>query len=120
MKILCDVHIAWRVVNFLRSRGFDATHVNELPERWHTPDSFITQLADQQGAVVLTKDADFRNSFLLRGTPKKLLHVCLGNTSNQELIERLTNNLLVLEHFSSRSTFCLELNSVGLEVIAAE
>lgn len=105
MKLLCDVHIPLRVVNFLRSQGFEAMHVNELPQRWNTPDGVICRLADEQGATVISKDTDFRNSFLLQGTPRKLLHICLGNTSNQKLIDQLTDCLLVLKHIGQRESF---------------
>jgi predicted nuclease of predicted toxin-antitoxin system len=93
-------------------------HVNELPERWNTPDRVVCQLADEQDAVVVSKDTDFRNSFLLQRTPKKLLHICLGNTSNQRLIEQLTDCLLLLQHIGQRESFYLELNATGLQVVS--
>ncbi|WP_344553347.1 DUF5615 family PIN-like protein, partial [Pseudokineococcus marinus] len=38
------------------------------------------------GRVVVTKDRDFRDSHLLQGTPKRLLLVVTGNTSNAALL----------------------------------
>jgi predicted nuclease of predicted toxin-antitoxin system len=33
MRVLCDVHIPYRLVNFLRERGVDATHVNRILDK---------------------------------------------------------------------------------------
>jgi predicted nuclease of predicted toxin-antitoxin system len=30
MQVLCDVHMPYRLVNQLRERGVDATHVNRI------------------------------------------------------------------------------------------
>jgi predicted nuclease of predicted toxin-antitoxin system len=44
----------------------------------------ISDLADQQGRVVFSKDADFVQSHLLQATPKKLLVIATGNIRNPE------------------------------------
>lgn len=36
MKFLCDVHISYKIVKYLRSAGFEATHVNEILDKWYT------------------------------------------------------------------------------------
>jgi len=45
----------------------------------------IIAIADKEARVVITKDADFVNSFLLHRRPKKLLLISTGNISNREL-----------------------------------
>ncbi len=45
-------------------------------------------IADRDGRVVVTKDDDFVQSFLLRNTPQRLMLVASGNIGNTEL-ERL-------------------------------
>jgi predicted nuclease of predicted toxin-antitoxin system len=32
MKFLCDVHISYRVIDFLKGRGFESIHVNSFPK----------------------------------------------------------------------------------------
>ncbi len=34
MKVLCDVHIARKVVRFFEKQGIDAIHVNDILDRW--------------------------------------------------------------------------------------
>ncbi|MEX2565878.1 MAG: DUF5615 family PIN-like protein, partial [Cyclobacteriaceae bacterium] len=44
-----------------------------------------------------TKDADFRNSFLIRNTPKKLVRIGLGNLSNAILIKVIADYLPTIQ-----------------------
>lgn len=73
MKFLCDVHISYKLVNHLRLLGFEVIHVNEILDKWITSDSKICNFADQNDLVVITKDSDFRNSFYIKKSPKKLI-----------------------------------------------
>ncbi|MEW6211306.1 MAG: DUF5615 family PIN-like protein, partial [Acidobacteriota bacterium] len=50
-----------------------------------TPDSEINALSIREQYVVVTKDADFVNSFHLHRQPYKLLLVSTGNIRNAEL-----------------------------------
>ena len=119
MNFICDVNIAIRVSKFLVAQGAVAIHVNQLAGKWNTPDRTIRALADAKGLVVVTKDTDFRESFLLQGTPKKLLHVCLGNAATEDVIELLRTNWLILTRYATADRFYLELNYNGLFPIVA-
>jgi predicted nuclease of predicted toxin-antitoxin system len=86
MKVLCDVHISYKIVRFFKKKGIEAVHVNELPDKWFTKDSIISRLADAEGFTVITKDIDFKNSHFIQNTPLRLIRIALGNISNQELL----------------------------------
>lgn len=62
-------------------------------DKWFTKDAVIAQFSDENNYVLITKDADFRNSFLVKNTPKKLIKINLGNISNTELISIFEKNL---------------------------
>ncbi|MCE7066797.1 DUF5615 family PIN-like protein [Dyadobacter sp. CY326] len=109
MNFLCDVHIPIKLVKHLSSIGHSASHVNSLPSKWHTTDAEICALADKQDLIVITKDEDFRNSFLIRQTPKKLVRIVLGNISNQMLIELIQRNLPLISKLNEETGFFLEL-----------
>ena len=81
MKVLCDVHIALKVVRFFQKRNVEAIHVNELPDSCYSSDRKICKFADQNDHVVVTKDSDFLDTFLVQRTPKKLIKINLGNIS---------------------------------------
>ena len=51
MKFCCDVHISYKIVKHLRTLGFEAIHVNEILEKWHTKDSAICTYADENDFI---------------------------------------------------------------------
>jgi predicted nuclease of predicted toxin-antitoxin system len=67
------------------STGCSGTHTLDLPARNRTSDQDVMAFANQNGAVVVTKDSDFVDSHLLLGRPAKLLLISTGNISNNEL-----------------------------------
>ena len=93
MNFLVDAQLPRRIAAFLRANGHYATHTLDLPDANHTADEEISRLADEENAVVITKDSDFVHSFLLRRKPTKLLLIATGNINNRELDALLTENL---------------------------
>jgi len=113
MNFLCDVHIPIKLAKFLQSKGHSAKHVNQLPAKWHTDDSEICRMADQNECIVITKDEDFRASFLLKRTPRKLIRISLGNISNNALIDFFSNHLALIEEIDQNQYFFLELGKMN-------
>jgi predicted nuclease of predicted toxin-antitoxin system len=64
-----------------------------LPAGNRTPDGRINEISVEEQRIVITKDADFVNSFLLSGVPYKLLLVSTGNVNNRELESLFAKNL---------------------------
>ena len=60
-------------------------HTLDLPDGNRTTDDQINELSLQDQRIVITKDADFVNSFLVASRPFKLLLISTGNITNQEL-----------------------------------
>lgn len=85
MKFLVDAQLPRRLVKQLSEAGNEAVHTLDLPHGNRTSDAEINQLSIREKYVVVTKDADFVNSFLLRREPYKLLLVSTGNIRNAEL-----------------------------------
>jgi len=111
MKLLCDVHISYKIVTFFRINNLDAIHVNEILDRWNTKDKDICEFADKNDYIVLTKDVDFRNSHFLQNSPKKLIKIGLGNISTIALIKILTQNLQKIQKIAGNDYFLIEINS---------
>jgi predicted nuclease of predicted toxin-antitoxin system len=114
VNILCDVHISFKVLNFLRDQGLNVKHVNELPDKWNTKDSVISRFCDENDFVILTKDKDFKDSFLLKRKPKKVLKVNLGNISNEQLIQILSDNIVGLQNIGTKPSFLCEISKSGI------
>ena len=114
MKFLCDVPISIKPVKFLISKNHDCIHVNTILEKWHTNDSAIANYADQNGLILITKDADFRDSHYLKNTPKKLVEINLGNILNADLLLIIENNLSKIEKLDSNDSFIIEVDNDNL------
>ena len=93
MKFLVDAHLPRRLTLFLQQAGFDAIHTLDLARRNRTPDALINQVSLAEQRIVITKDADFVDSFWLRQEPWKLLLVSTGNIRNADLLALFQANL---------------------------
>src|SRR4051794_33507443 len=69
----------------LSAAGCDAIHTPDLPDANRTADEQVNDIAGRGQRAVVTKDADFVDSHLLRGRPAKLLLIATGNISNRDL-----------------------------------
>jgi len=85
MRFLVDAQLPRRLAYLLREAGHDAVHTLDLPDANRTTDNEILEIAAREQRVVVTKDADFVNSFLLLHQPEKLLLISTGNIRNADL-----------------------------------
>ena len=69
MKVICDVHIPFRLVSFLKQAGIVAEHENNLPDGFYTTDKAIPDYADKNKLLVISKNIDFRNSYFIKRSP---------------------------------------------------
>jgi len=93
MKFLVDAQLPYGIALFLRDNGFDALHTNDLPDKEYTTDSQIRTISVSENRIVITKDYDFVDSFILNKIPEKLLIVTTGNIKNKQLFSLWKNNL---------------------------
>jgi predicted nuclease of predicted toxin-antitoxin system len=117
MRFLCDVHIPIGLSKRLATAGHESVHVNQLPAKWHTPDKDIARLADEEDRILITKDADFRDSAVVQGTPRKLIKVNLGNIPHLELTAILLDNLERITRLNENPRFLLEVDKDRISVI---
>lgn len=85
MNFLVDAQLPRRLIRHLRIAGHDALHTLDLPRGNRTLDVDVNDISIRQQRIVVTKDADFVNSFLLVRRPYKLLLISTGNIKNIEL-----------------------------------
>src|SRR3954468_5046957 len=73
MKFPADAQLPRRLASRLQEAGHEAVHTLDLPLGNRTPDTTINELSISEGYIVITKDADFVNSFHLHRKPHRLL-----------------------------------------------
>ena len=93
MKFLVDAQLPARLAKYLQAEGHDAVHTTALPEGNRTSDDEVARVADAEDRVLVTKDGDFRDGHLIRGSPARLLIVATGNVSNTRLLALVEANL---------------------------
>ena len=93
MKFLVDAQLPRRLAYRLRDAGHDVVHTLDLPAENRTTDTDILDVAESDQRVIVTKDADFVDSFFLAGRPEKLLLISTGNITNAELDGLLIPNV---------------------------
>ena len=120
MKFLLDVHIAFKIKNFLiNDRLVEAIHVNNILDGYHSSDHQIASFADKHGLTVITKDIDFRNTYFIKQIPKRIIRICLGNISTQDLISLLKAHWLVIEKTHQQyDRFYCEISKEDISLIA--
>jgi predicted nuclease of predicted toxin-antitoxin system len=113
MKFLVDAQLPRRLAVALRAFGCEATHTLDLPDGNRSTDQVLITFSVTEQAVVVTKDSDFVQSFLLRREPWKLLLVSTGNIGNDELLRIFQLNIQpLLERFDTYDF--VELNRANL------
>ena len=108
MKCVLDAQLPMRLAVWLNELGWDVVHSSELPSGNRSSDDEMSRFADQEGRILISKDRDFLDAYLVRGTPKRLLWVTVGNTTNDELRDLFSSNRSLIERAFSTSN-CVEL-----------
>ena len=117
MKFLVDAQLPRSLARRLQSLGHDSLHTLDLPLKNRTSDDFLGQKALEGERILITKDGDFVDSFLLRGRPPKLLLVTTGNIPNNALLELFQNRITSIVTELSMHSF-LEIDLEGLTIRA--
>lgn len=114
MKFLVDAQLPRRFANWLNEAGHDALHTLDLPKKNTTSDSELVARAMRDNRIVISKDADFVQSFMVTGEPSLLL-ISTGNISNAELEKILRDNLGTIATAFASGRF-VEINREALVV----
>lgn len=67
--------------------------------------------------LVKSKDADFKESYLLYGKPGKLIKLNTGNSSTHQIINLFERNWQILLFADRRSTFYIESDLINFFLI---
>lgn len=111
MKLLFDANISYRVLKEIQSSFPGSVHVNSLILK-DTRDISIWNYAKQNDFTIVTFDEDFNELSTLKGYPPKIIWLRCGNTSTQNIAEKLKSNYNLVIAFlneDSEEQGCLEI-----------
>ncbi|WP_077921475.1 DUF5615 family PIN-like protein [Spirosoma sp. 209] len=105
MIYLVDAQLPYLLADVLREKGYDVIHTDDLPDKDETSDSVIRELATRQNRIVITKDTDFQDSYLLFKKPPQLLLVTTGNIKNRKLLDLFRQTIAAIDTLFAQHTF---------------
>jgi predicted nuclease of predicted toxin-antitoxin system len=101
MKFIIDAQLPYGLKYLFVSAGFDALPTDDLPDKERTTDNQIREISLKENRIIVSKDADFVDSFYIRGIPRRLLLISTGNIRNREFFKLFEDNITqVIELFS--------------------
>ena len=69
MKFLIDAQLPLSLKQLFISKGYDCIHTSDLEFGNETPDRIINAISVTEQRVVITKDADFLDSLIVKNEP---------------------------------------------------
>jgi predicted nuclease of predicted toxin-antitoxin system len=93
VKFLVDAQLPKSLSDLLKLEGHDCVHTIDLPNANDTQDNEILKISLEEKRIVVSKDADFLESFLVNKTPEKLILIKTGNIKNEKLLTIFKLNL---------------------------
>ena len=117
MRFFIDAQMPYGLALFMRRKGYEVFHTDDLPKKEETTDSEIREFAKENNLIVISKDNDFVESHLLKNEPSKLLWISAGNIRNKQLFNLFEKNL---EEIASKFSYYSFLELTNTELIAHE
>ena len=93
MRFIIDAQLPFSLKKMFIDIGYDAILTDDLGDKETTSDNEIREVSENQNRIVISKDADFVDSFYIKGIPKKLLLISTGNIKNSELFSLFSKNI---------------------------
>ncbi len=87
--------------------GHEVIHVSSFPKGTSTSDREIIEFSHQNNCVLISKDSDFYDSFLISRKPPKLILVKLGNLRLRELRTYFRKNFNLIEQFLNQHSIII-------------
>ena len=116
MRFLCDVHISYKIKKFLKNKDHYCIHINEILSQDRTIDHDIAAYCNEKDLILITKDEDFLDTYLIEHLPRKLIKIHLGNISTNKLIDIIDKALLFVKEIENRNYFLVEIYKNRIEI----
>ncbi|MEM6804138.1 MAG: DUF5615 family PIN-like protein [Bacteroidota bacterium] len=86
MKFIVDTQLPPKLATYISELGNDCIHTTHFPDGHLLGDNQIIEIAKTQNRIVISKDSDFTEYFMLKGAPPQVLLIEFGNIGNKELL----------------------------------
>jgi predicted nuclease of predicted toxin-antitoxin system len=100
LKLLLDHHLSHKLVTYLADIYPESTQTRLIGFA-RKPDPEIWFHARAHGFLIVSKDNDFAELALLKGTPPKVIWLRIGNCSTRAVERLLRLHIAVIEEFAN-------------------
>jgi predicted nuclease of predicted toxin-antitoxin system len=109
MKLLLDQNISYKVIRPLSKFYTEILQVGRLGMA-QTEDAMIWQYALTHELTIVTFDSYFQDRNIQAGHPLKIIHLNCNNTSTENIIRIMIDNVESIKNFISEGGYsCLEI-----------
>lgn len=103
MKLLFDQNLSPKLVKRVADLFPDSSHVQSVGLDSATDDE-VWEYAKTNGFVIVSKDEDYDNLSVLRGSPPKVIWLQLGNCTTAQVEAAFRDHFAEIEAFENDST----------------
>lgn len=99
LRFIVDTQLPPKLSEYLNKKGFKSIHTTHFPDGHLLQDAEIIKIAKKERRIIITKDTDFLDYFILKNSPPKFILIETGNINNKELffiIDRHLNKVVKL------------------------
>lgn len=107
MKFLVDAQLPPALASWLRGKGHDAVHVDDVGLR-DVDDADVSKFAEAEEAIVVTKDRDFIAPLLIGSSPP-IVWVRTGNAPTREILKTFDANWDEVEAYLAQGFAIVEI-----------
>jgi predicted nuclease of predicted toxin-antitoxin system len=107
VKFLVDAQLPPQLAGWLRAKGYEAMHVDDVGLR-NSDDIDVRKFAEAQATIVVTKDRDFAAPPLI-GLPPAVVWVRTGNAPTRVILERFEANWTQVEAYLAQGFALVEI-----------
>ena len=93
LTFIIDTQLPPKLAKYLYDKGFQSIHTTYFPNGHLLDDKTIIEIAVREHRIIVTKDSDFLDNYLINGVPPKVLMLQFGNISNAELLDLFDREL---------------------------
>ncbi|PIV57620.1 MAG: hypothetical protein COS14_13830 [Bacteroidetes bacterium CG02_land_8_20_14_3_00_31_25] len=90
-KFIIDTQLPPKLANHLTNKGTDTIHTTFFNNGHLLKDKEIIDIAINEKRIIITKDNDFLDYFIIKGSPPKIILLECGNIRNNALLKLLDN-----------------------------
>lgn len=110
LLLLFDQHLSYKLISRLEDLYPGSKHVR-LENLDKSDDVEIWEYARENGYTIVSKDIDFYEIGLVKGSPPKVIWLRCGNTSTKYIEKVLRENYSIIKEFiEDLPQICLELS----------